>query len=112
MGLFFLMIYILIEHQSEPDRLMPLRTVDYVVQIYKYQVREWSKNHRSLARIRLYPDQQQPAAAIKDLSSGHGPVRVQITLPDGTIDQIAVDRGAEVTRQTPGGAAEPWASLK
>jgi len=28
-----LMIYILIEHQSEPDRLMPLRSVDYVVQI-------------------------------------------------------------------------------
>jgi hypothetical protein len=50
-----LMIYILIEHQSEPDRLMPLRSVDYVVQIYKYQVREWSKTHRSLARIRLYP---------------------------------------------------------
>ena len=28
-----LLIYILIEHQSEPDRLMPLRSVDYVVQI-------------------------------------------------------------------------------
>jgi predicted transposase/invertase (TIGR01784 family) len=50
-----LLIYILIEHQSEPDRLMPLRSLDYVVQIFKYQVREWSKTHRSLARIRLYP---------------------------------------------------------
>ena len=50
-----LLIYILIEHQSEPDRLMPLRSVDYVVQIFKYQVREWSKTHRSLARIRLHP---------------------------------------------------------
>ena len=30
-----LMIYILIEHQSEPDRLMPLRSVDYVVQILR-----------------------------------------------------------------------------
>jgi hypothetical protein len=29
--------------------------MDYVVQIFKYQVREWSKTHRSLARIRLYP---------------------------------------------------------
>jgi hypothetical protein len=29
--------------------------VDYVVQIFKYQVREWSKTHGSLARIRLYP---------------------------------------------------------
>jgi translation elongation factor EF-Ts len=26
-------IYILVEHQSEPDRLMPLRSLDYVVQI-------------------------------------------------------------------------------
>ena len=50
-----LLIYILIEHQSEPDRLMPLRSVDYVVQIFKYQVREWSKTHGSLARLRLYP---------------------------------------------------------
>jgi len=50
-----LLIYILIEHQSEPDRLMPLRSLDYVVQIFKYQVREWSKTHRTLARIRLHP---------------------------------------------------------
>jgi hypothetical protein len=28
-----LMIYIPIEHQSEPDRLMPRPSVDYVVQI-------------------------------------------------------------------------------
>jgi len=62
--------------------------------------------------IHPYPDQQQPTVAIKDLSAGHGPVRVQITLPDGAIDQIAVDQGAEVTRQRPGGAAEPWASVK
>jgi hypothetical protein len=58
------------------------------------------------------PDQQQPVVAIKDLRAGHGPLRVQITLPDGTIDQIAVDHGAEVTHQRPSGAAEPWASLK
>jgi hypothetical protein len=50
-----LLIYILIEHQSEPDPLMPLRVLDYVVQIFRYQVREWSKTHRSLARIRLDP---------------------------------------------------------
>ncbi len=49
------LIYILVEHQSEPDRLMPLRSLDYVVQIFKYQVREWSKTHGSSARIRLYP---------------------------------------------------------
>lgn len=34
---------------------MPLRVLDYVVQIFKYQVREWSKTHRSFARIRLAP---------------------------------------------------------
>lgn len=50
-----LLIYILIEHQSEPDRLMRLRVLDYVVQIFKYQAREWSKTHRSFARIRLDP---------------------------------------------------------
>ncbi len=33
-GIYTLLIYILIEHQSEPDRLMPLRSVDYVVQIF------------------------------------------------------------------------------
>src|SRR5689334_1213287 len=30
-----LVIYILIEHQSEPDRLMPLRILDYMLQIFK-----------------------------------------------------------------------------
>jgi hypothetical protein len=39
-----LMIYILIEHQSEPDRLMPLRMLEYVVQIYKYQTRSLGKS--------------------------------------------------------------------
>lgn len=50
-----LVIYILIEHQSEPDRLMPLRMLDYSVQVFKYQVRQWSRTHGSLARIRLEP---------------------------------------------------------
>ena len=50
-----IVIYILIEHQSEPDRLMPLPSVDYVVQVYKHQVREWSKTHRAFARVRLDP---------------------------------------------------------
>src|SRR5262249_19645879 len=34
---------VLIEHQHEPDELMPLRVLDYVVQIYKSQVREWGQ---------------------------------------------------------------------
>jgi hypothetical protein len=50
-----LMIYILIEHQSEPDLLMPLRMLEYVVQIFKFQTRNWSARHRSFARLRLEP---------------------------------------------------------
>src|SRR5438477_9532593 len=35
-----LLIYILIEHQSEPDRLMPFRVREYVLAIYRGQLRE------------------------------------------------------------------------
>jgi len=48
-------IYILIEHQSEPDLLMPLRVLEYVLQIFKAQVRDWSRARRSLANLRLRP---------------------------------------------------------
>ena len=41
-----LLIYVLIEHQSEPDRLMPLRLADSQLQIFRYQVRQWSQTHR------------------------------------------------------------------
>ena len=50
-----ILIYILIEHQSEPDRLMPLRMLEYVLQIYKYQIRRWSRHHRSFSGLRLQP---------------------------------------------------------
>jgi hypothetical protein len=50
-----IVIYILIEHQSEPDGLMPLRLLEYVVQIFKSQTRAWSRRHRSFAGIRLQP---------------------------------------------------------
>lgn len=50
-----LLIYVLIEHQSEPDRLMPLRLLDYVVQIFKFQERQWLRTHASLAGIRFSP---------------------------------------------------------
>jgi len=50
-----LLIYILIEHQSQPDRLMPLRLLDYVVQIFNYQTRGWAKKHNTLTRIRFDP---------------------------------------------------------
>jgi hypothetical protein len=42
------LIYILIEHQSEPDRLMPFRVLEYVVSIYRGQLRDWSQTHASL----------------------------------------------------------------
>jgi hypothetical protein len=34
------LLYVLIEHQSEPEGLMILRVLDYVVQIYRHQERE------------------------------------------------------------------------
>ena len=48
-------LYVLIEHQSEPDPLMALRVLDYLVQIYKGQVRAWERGHRSPAGLRLQP---------------------------------------------------------
>jgi Putative transposase, YhgA-like len=50
-----LLLYILIEHQSEPDRFMPLRVLEYVVMIYKRQLREWEKEHGNLDHCRLQP---------------------------------------------------------
>lgn len=40
LGWMFPYVQMLIEHQSQSDRLMPLRSLDYLVQIYRYQVRE------------------------------------------------------------------------
>jgi len=48
-------IYILIEHQSQPDRLMPLRLVEYVSQINSRQLRDWSKQRGSQAGFKLHP---------------------------------------------------------
>jgi len=50
-----LWLYLLLEHQSEPDALMPLRLLEYVVQIFKMQQREWLKQHRSVAGLRFQP---------------------------------------------------------
>ena len=40
-------LYVLIEHQSEPDRFIVFRVLEYVVQIYKSQYREWIQRHES-----------------------------------------------------------------
>jgi hypothetical protein len=50
-----IILYILIEHQSEPDRFMPLRVLEYVVMIYKHQMREWEKKHGNLDNFHLQP---------------------------------------------------------
>jgi hypothetical protein len=50
-----LTLYILIEHQSEPDPLMILRVLEYLVQIYKGQLRAWQRRHGSLTGFRLQP---------------------------------------------------------
>jgi hypothetical protein len=50
-----LLIYLLIEHQSEPERFMPLRMTDSQIQIYRYQLRTWLQKHPSAARFRLRP---------------------------------------------------------
>jgi hypothetical protein len=48
-------IYLLIEHQSEPDEVMPLRLLDYQLHIYKAQLRDWMSRHPSAAGFRLQP---------------------------------------------------------
>ncbi len=50
-----LLVHILIEHQSEPDRFMLLRVLEYVVEIFKSQMRQWSRRHASFADLRLQP---------------------------------------------------------
>ena len=48
-----LTLYILIEHQSEPDVLMTLRVLEYLVQMYKGQVRAATEGNRTPADFRL-----------------------------------------------------------
>jgi hypothetical protein len=50
-----ILVYLLIEHQSEPSATTPLNVLDYVVQIYRRQQREWKDRYRSRANIRFDP---------------------------------------------------------
>jgi hypothetical protein len=50
-----LLLTILVELQSEPDRLMPLRVLEYLVQVWKQQVKQYGEKHRSLASVKLNP---------------------------------------------------------
>src|SRR5579872_6665530 len=48
-------IYLLVEHQSRPDRLMGLRLLSYMVQIWETQVRGWEDARTPKGQRRLHP---------------------------------------------------------
>src|SRR5439155_25966303 len=50
-----IIVYILIEHQSEPDRHMIFRVHEYVLQIYKAQLRHLGTQAGSTASLRFQP---------------------------------------------------------
>jgi hypothetical protein len=50
-----LILTILLELQAQPDRLMLLRLLDYLVQIWKHQVRQHGQEQKSLASVKLHP---------------------------------------------------------
>jgi hypothetical protein len=48
-------VFILIEHQSEPDERMHFRVIRYVVLIYERQAAEWLKTHNHLRDFAFEP---------------------------------------------------------
>src|ERR1051325_4495467 len=48
-------IYLLVEHQSKPQRFFMLRLGEYVHEAYKMQKAAWDKEHESVAGLSLYP---------------------------------------------------------
>jgi hypothetical protein len=50
-----LTLYVLIEHQSQYDALLLLRLHDYLVQIFKGQLRAWESRHGTATGFRLQP---------------------------------------------------------
>lgn len=48
-------LYLLLEHQSKPDPLMPLRLLAAMVELWQTQVREWVDRRTPAARRRLQP---------------------------------------------------------
>jgi hypothetical protein len=50
-----LLVYLLIEQQSKPEDVMPLRGTDYVTEIYRKQARDWFRARGSWDGIRLQP---------------------------------------------------------
>jgi hypothetical protein len=50
-----LFIYLLVEHQSKPQRFIMLRLNEYVTEAYKAQKRAWDEQHDSDAKFLLCP---------------------------------------------------------
>jgi hypothetical protein len=50
-----LWLTILLEHQSNPDRLILPRILDYLAQVWKAQARQWAQKYGSLASVKLRP---------------------------------------------------------
>lgn len=48
-------IYILIEHQSSVDQMMPFRILSYITQIWDRQYREWEKDNVPIQNRRFRP---------------------------------------------------------
>src|SRR5262245_23616547 len=48
-------IYLLVEHQSKPQRFFLLRLAEYVLEAYKMQKRAWDERHTSDAEFFLQP---------------------------------------------------------
>ncbi len=51
----FITLYILLEHQSEPDGWMLFRVLGYLMQIWKGQLRAWEAEHGSAVGFRMQP---------------------------------------------------------
>src|SRR5256886_13948919 len=42
--------YVLLEHQSRPDPLMPLRLLECMVELWRFQTREWEDRRLPVAQ--------------------------------------------------------------
>lgn len=50
-----ILIYLLLEHQSRPDRTMGLHLLSYIIELWKMQKREWEDNKTPVSRWELCP---------------------------------------------------------
>jgi hypothetical protein len=83
-----ILLYILIEHQSEPDRFMVFRVLEYVVMIYKRQLRLWQKEHESLDNFRFQPVLPIVLYTGTRTWSGMSPLREEVELGVELTDRI------------------------